>query len=198
MLLHCHSLFEQMKFWMATNLVGAVVFLSEVEDPSSSFQIEIRQHQFMATNSDESSNADQIVKKCPICFGGIIEFDGDSVGDYGECNNEQTHEDRYAGFEITKKEPFTVKYEQGPLHTYTVPARIPDWAFGEGGLKFSLRDDGNGSTWEELRDAVLLTLEGLSDWMSDVVDTIEWDGVDWDEYEEKDDGITEYVLEGVE
>ncbi len=138
------------------------------------------------------------VKKCPICFGGKIEFEGDSVGDYGECNNEQNHEDRYGSFEITKKEPFTVKYEQGPLHTYTVPARIPDWAFGEGGLKFSLRDNGNGSTFEEMRDAILLTLEGLSDWMSSVVDTIEWDGVDWDEYEEDDDGISEHVLEDVE
>jgi hypothetical protein len=148
-------------------------------------------------STDTSSEADKLLKKCPECHNGVIEFEGAFVEAWGDCNNREKHEDKYAGFEVMKLEPFTVKYEQGPLRTYTVPARIPDWAIAEEGLKFSLRDNGTGSTYEEMRVAVLLTLEGLSDWMSEVVDTIEWDGVDWDEYEEDDDGITEYVLEDV-
>jgi hypothetical protein len=148
----------------------------------------------MTTESDDStdtsSEADKPLKKCPVCYNGVIEFEGAFVEAWGDCNNGGKHEDKYAGFEVMKLEPFTVKYEQEPLRIYTIPARIP-WVITENGLKFSVRD---ATDSDNFRDAVLDTLEGLSDWMSSVVDSLEWEGVDWDEYEEEDDGITEYVL----
>ena len=145
-------------------------------------------------DSDGSSEEEKILKKCPVCTDGVIEFECNELEAWGDCNNNSTHGDKGVGFEVTKLQPFTAKYTRAPLHTYTMPAQIP-WSITEKGLKFTLRDWQDGFSWDEIRDALLLTLEGLSDWVTDVVETVEWDGVDWDEYEVEDDGITEYILE---
>jgi hypothetical protein len=79
------------------------------------------------------------------------------------------------------------------LRIYTIPARIP-WVITENGLKFSVRD---ATDSDRVVAAVMDTLEGLLDWTSSVADSLEWDGIDWDEYEEEDDDITEYVLEDI-
>ena len=170
----------------------------EAMGPISTIQIYLSRRDAMATDSDDSlKEDDEVLKKCPICISGVIEFEEACVDAYGECNNEKSHEDEYDSFEVIKLQPFTVKHVQAPLHTYTMPAQIP-CSITTDGLKFTLRDYESGYSWEEIRDAVLLTLEGLSDWMTDVVDTIEWDGVDWEDYEVEDEGITEYVLEDAE
>ena len=163
----------------------------------SSFQIDMMYKAIMA-DSDEMDNMSEdegFVKKCPRCTVGVIAFDGDTVGSWGECHNEECHkkQDNY-GYEVITLQPFTAKYSRPPLHTYTMPARIP-WSITKEGLKFSMRDDESGFGWDEVRDAVLLTLEGLTDWMDNVVESMEWDGVDWDEYEVEDNGITEVILE---
>jgi len=149
----------------------------------------------MATNPDDYDFEVTTFKKCPICVGGIIGFEGDSVGAFGECNRRKKCDDIYADFEVTKVQPFTVNYIRDPLNSYTMPAHIPH-IITEEGIKFSVRD---ATDMENIRDAILQSCEGLSDWLQhQLIESMEWDGVDWDEYEEIDNGITEYILEDVE
>ena len=58
---------------------------------------------FMA-DSDEMDNMSEhegFVKKCPRCTVGVIAFDGDTVGSWGECHNEECHkkQENY-GYEV--------------------------------------------------------------------------------------------------
>ena len=149
----------------------------------------------MATNPDDYDFVVFKFKMCPICVRGIIGFEDDSVGAHGECNNQKNHEDKYGHFEITRMEPFTVNYIQEPLNSYTMPANIPH-VITEEGIKFSVRD---ATDLDNIRDAILRSCEGLTDWLQHgLIESMEWDGVDWDEYEEVDNGITEYILENTE
>ena len=155
----------------------------------------MRPQHIMESNSDASPDEGEIVKKCPICHGGIIEFEGNFVGAHGDCNNSNNHEDKYDCFEITKIKPFTIKHEQESLCTYIMPTHIPH-TITEKGLKFSVRD---ATDEEKIKEAVLLSVEGLNDWMeSELMEQMEWTGINWDEFDEIDDGITEYILDGEE
>ena len=149
----------------------------------------------MATNLDDDNDLVSRFKRCPICAGGVIEFEDNSVGSYGECNNDENHEDKYAHFEIIKLKPFTVNHIQEPLNSYIMPANIPQ-IITKKGIKFSVRDTTDSdSIW----DAILQSCEGLIDWVQhELIESMEWDGVDWYEFEEVDNGITEYILEDVE
>ena len=149
----------------------------------------------MSTNPDANKTLVSKFKKCPICASGIIEFEGDSVGSYGECNNDKNHEYKFAHFEITKLKPFTVNHIQEPLRSYIMPANIPQIITKEG-IKFSVRDATDSNS---IRDAILQSCEGLTDWLQyELIESMEWDGVDWYEFEEVDNGITEYILEDAE
>ena len=76
-----------------------------------------------------------------------------------------------------------------------MPANIPH-VITEEGIKFSVRD---ATDLDNIRDAILLSCEGLTDRLHHgLIESMEWDGVDWDDYEEVDNGITEYILEDVE
>ena len=150
----------------------------------------------MTTDSDvpidDSSEGDKPIKKCPICFDGVLEFEGGFVEAWGDCNNKQNHEVKYDGFEVINLDPFTVKHHQAPLRTYVIPVENSG-LLTEEGMKFTLRD---AEDHDSVVEAVLLSLEGMLDWVQhELPDSIGWGEVEWGDYEEHDDGITEYILE---
>ena len=149
----------------------------------------------MDTNQEDSSPGVLIRKKCPFCSDGIVEFHSNEVGTDGECNNESNCESRYAILEIIKQEPFTVRCTQEPLCRYVMPTEIPQVITQEG-IKFSTRDP---TDEEEIKRAVLASVEAITDWFQfRMIEAMEWTEVDWHEYEELDDGISELVLEDLE
>jgi len=144
----------------------------------------------MATDSDDTSKEDKVIKKCPICHGGLIEFEGDFVDAWGECNNSKSH--KYDGFTVTKLEPFTVNHEQEPLYSYVLDMEIPA-NLRNGGLNFYLRGDSDD---EQLVDALVNAIEGAKEMLDDgYADAVKQWSIDWDGGEQIDDGITEYILE---
>jgi len=76
-----------------------------------------------------------------------------------------------------------------------MPTEIPQ-VITEEGIKFSTRDP---TDEEEIKRAVLASVEAITDWFQfRMMETMEWTEVDWHEYEELDDGISELVLENPE
>ena len=149
----------------------------------------------MDTDQDDSTPAEVLRKKCPFCFEGIVEFHSTKVGADGECNNESNCESRYAILEIINLEPFTVRCTQEPLCRYVMPTEIPQVITQEG-IKFSTRDP---TDEEEIKRAVLASVEAITDWFQfRMMEAMEWTEVDWHEYEELDDGVSEMVREDIE
>jgi hypothetical protein len=138
--------------------------------------------------------SDPITKKCPVCNDGTISFWEREEG-YGDCDNSEKHECEYDTFQITSLNPFTVNHIQDPLRTYVIPVEHSG-LLTEGGMKFTLRDSEDHNSVVE---AVLLSLEGMLDWVQhELADSIGWGEVEWGDYEEHDDGISEYILEDPE
>jgi hypothetical protein len=149
----------------------------------------------MNTNQEDSTPGEMVRKKCPFCSEGIVEFHSNQVGADGECNNESNCESRYAILEVINLEPFTVRCTQEPLCRYIMPTVIPHVITQEG-IKFSTRDPTDG---EEIKRAVLESVEAITDWFQfRMIEAMEWTEVDWHEYEELDDGVSELVLENPE
>jgi len=149
----------------------------------------------MDANQEDSTPGEIVRKKCPFCSIGIVEFHSNEVGADGECNNQSNCESRYASLEVINLEPFTVRCTQEPLCRYVMPTEIPQ-VITEEGIKFSTRDP---TDEEEIKRAVLASVEAITDWFQfRMMETMEWTEVDWHEYEELDDGISELVLENPE
>ncbi len=149
----------------------------------------------MDTNQEDSTPGVPIRKKCPFCSDGIVEFYSNEVGADGKCNNESNCESRYAGLEVINLEPFTVRCTQEPLCRYVMPTEIPHVITQEG-IKFTTRDP---TDEEEIKRAVLASVESITDWFQfRMIEAMEWTEVDWHEYEELDDGVSELVLEDLE
>tara|TARA_B110000211_G_scaffold72993_1_gene84786 strand:- start:561 stop:1016 length:456 start_codon:yes stop_codon:yes gene_type:complete len=142
-------------------------------------------------NNDLVSENETISKKCPICDIGKIVIHELVIEGEGECDNENNHEYPYSFFEIIKLNPLTVKHIQEPLRTYLIPSSMP-WVISEKGLRFSVRDSTNH---DKIVDAVNQSLEGIFDLARHVLDSLEWEQIDWDDYVEEDDGTAVYVLE---
>ena len=98
-------------------------------------------------------------------------------------------------WQVINLEPFTVRCTQEPLCRYVMPTEIPHVITQEG-IKFTTRDP---TDEEEIKRAVLASVEAITDWFQfRMIEAMEWTEVDWQEYEELDDGISELILEDLE
>ena len=76
-----------------------------------------------------------------------------------------------------------------------MPTEIPD-IIAQDGIKFSTRDP---TDEEEIKRAVLASVKAITDWLQfRLIEAMEWTEVDWHEYEELDDGVSQLILEDVE
>ena len=149
----------------------------------------------MNTDQEDSTAGEIVRKQCPFCSAGIVEFHSNEVGADGECNNDSNCESRYASLEIIKLEPFTVRCTREPLCRYVMPTEISQLITQEG-IKFSTRDP---TDEEEIKRAVLASVEAITDWFNfRMIEAMEWTEVDWYDYEELDNGISELVLDDLE
>ena len=130
------------------------------------------------------------IRNCPLCHRFTLVFNELDIDDgEGECSNC----DEY--FIVQNTNPLTVIHDQGAMHKYWFPMKIPE-QLSKKGLEFELRESLSDSA-EAFEEAIYLAVSWLkNDIQRLYAEEMKITDLDF-EYEEIDQDQDEYILDDI-